>query len=67
MITGKKPFEGENDDEIKEKILSRDLNWEEDTEGLDISAEAKDIITKLTMLIPYQRLGLGADGTHTDF
>ena len=42
MLTGREPFEGQNDQELQSEITSGNLELE------NISEEAKDLIIKLT-------------------
>lgn len=61
MIAGRFPFFGPSDYLIFEKIKRLDYDF---PEGFD--SQAKDIVRKLLVLDPSQRLGAGAPGTEND-
>ncbi|PWN51516.1 hypothetical protein IE53DRAFT_47622 [Violaceomyces palustris] len=60
FLYGYPPFHAETTEKLFDNILSRRIDWEE--ESIDISAEARDLMEKLMCTDPKQRLGAkGAD------
>lgn len=55
FLFGYPPFHAETPDRVFENILSRKIDWPEDDN--EVSAEAKDMINRLTCLDPSKRLG----------
>ena len=63
MLTGKVPFEGETRQEVENRIISKDLQWDD----TPVSANARDIVEKLMQMQPELRLGAGSDGSPQSF
>ncbi|KAI9014365.1 hypothetical protein CLU79DRAFT_767266 [Phycomyces nitens] len=55
FLYGIPPFHAETPDKVFENILSRRIDWHEDT--VDISPEARDFMERLMTLDPKKRLG----------
>ena len=63
MLTGKEPFHARSSQDIIHNILNNDLEWDD---SLEISEDAKDIVTKLLQLNPDMRLGAGKPESQND-
>ena len=67
MLTGRHAFAGDDPEEICYKIMSGDFIEDEDEQQFGTTPEeracAKDLIIKLTQMLPHMRLGSGAEGT----
>jgi len=62
FLVGITPFYGDTIDEVFQNILSGVIPWPEETLDQEISNEAKDLINKLLLVSPTERLGYkGAD------
>ena len=55
LLTGSVPFDGKNDDEIWKKIISEEINYSS-PKLKSLSKEAKDLLKKLLVKNPDQRL-----------
>ncbi|CAI2363276.1 unnamed protein product [Moneuplotes crassus] len=58
MITGEVPFKGKTDFQTFEIIMKREFKWPE-----DIDDDLKDLIDRLLVIEPMQRLGAGRQGS----
>ena len=57
LIFGKRPFEGNNKDEIAENILNKNINLNEDNMRKNFSIDAADFVNRLLKKKNKQRLG----------
>ena len=63
FLYGYPPFHAETPDKVFENILTRKIDWP-DPEECPISAEAMDLIERLTRLNPKERLGANVGGKY---
>ena len=56
FLFGYPPFHGNTPEKVFENILDRKIDWPEE-EGIPVSLEAKDLMTRLMTVDPKQRLG----------
>lgn len=56
FLYGYPPFNADTPDRVFENILQRKINWPED-EDFQVSPEAKDLMNKLIMINPQDRIG----------
>lgn len=57
MLYGHPPFNADTPEDVFQNILARNIQWPEDEEVYDVSAEAKDLMDRLMCIDPKERLG----------
>lgn len=65
-LYGRPPFNADSPEEVFQNILARKIQWPDADEEHTVSEEAKDLINKLIVLDPDERLGSNRDDKYTD-
>lgn len=65
-LYGRPPFNADTPEEVFQNILARKIQWPDADEEHTVSEEAKDLINKLIVLDPDERLGSNKDDKYAD-